>query len=149
MQLAEAIARESIRDTLARYNLAGDRGRLDDMLDCFTDDGVLEIEGEPACNGRDEIRAWLAGASADPSATSHIPLLRHHLTTSGIEFEGDEAARAWSYFFVVTEAGPDHSGRYVDRLRRSSTRWLLSHRRVVVDWMSESSRFTVVDRPGR
>jgi hypothetical protein len=41
----------------------------------------------------------------------------------------------------VTEIGPDHSGRYVDRLTRSGARWLLSHRRVMIDWMSGNSRF--------
>ena len=41
MEQWELIARESIRDTVARYNHAGDSGRYDDMIGCFTVDGVL------------------------------------------------------------------------------------------------------------
>ena len=39
----ELVAREHIRDTLARYNWSGDAGRLDNLADTFSEDGVLEI----------------------------------------------------------------------------------------------------------
>ena len=45
MTLEELIARECVRDTYARYNHAGDRGRLTELADCFTEDGVLELKG--------------------------------------------------------------------------------------------------------
>ncbi len=45
MTLEEMLARESIRQTMARYNIAGDRLRLDDFLAVFTTDAILESEG--------------------------------------------------------------------------------------------------------
>ena len=45
MELWELAAREGIRDTVARYNHAGDAGRFDAMVECFTPDGRLAIVG--------------------------------------------------------------------------------------------------------
>jgi hypothetical protein len=39
MQMWELVAREHVRDTLARYNWSGDAGRLDDLADTFCADG--------------------------------------------------------------------------------------------------------------
>ena len=64
MTVDELLARESIRHTLASYNMAGDRLRVDDFIAVFTEDGILESEGVPEKDafrnvGRDEIRAWM------------------------------------------------------------------------------------------
>ena len=56
-----------------------------------------------------------------------------------------QQARAWSYFLVVSEIGLDHAGRYVDRLECRDGAWRIVHRRVVVEWSSPDSRFTLPD----
>ena len=61
MQMWELVAREHIRDTLARYNWSGDAGRIDDLADTFCADGVLEIRGFEPLNGRSAIVAFLGG----------------------------------------------------------------------------------------
>jgi len=38
----ELAVREAVRGTLARYNHAGDRGRIHELAEQFTADGVLE-----------------------------------------------------------------------------------------------------------
>ncbi|SON58600.1 hypothetical protein MSIMFI_00078 [Mycobacterium simulans] len=49
MEMWELVAREQIRNTLARYNWSGDAGRLDELAQTFCADGVLEIRGfEPS-----------------------------------------------------------------------------------------------------
>jgi hypothetical protein len=143
MDVQELLAREGIRDTLARYHLSGDRGRLGEMLDCFTADAVLEIDGESPARGRGAIETRLAGAVEGLHARvpAEETVLRHHLTTSGITLDGSDRARAWSYFAVVTDAGLDHAGRYVDELRLVDGHWRLSRRRVVVEWRSAQSRY--------
>ena len=147
MDEVELLAREGIRDTLARYNLSGDRGRVEELAACFTEDGVLDIEGSWRAEGRDEIIRHTGVVARvtekrDEKTTSKARrLMRHHLTTSGIEITSSDSARAFSYFLVITEAGPDHAGRYVDRLRRDGERWLIEHRRVVIEWWAESSRY--------
>ena len=134
-------AREAIRDLMARYHLAGDRGRLAEILDCFTANGVLEIDGETPLVGRDAIHARLARAIDERQPSSVRPLVRHHLTTCRIEVTSPREASAIAYFLVVTEIGLDHAGRYVDRFACDGGIWRLAQRRVVVEWMAEASRF--------
>ncbi|SOJ55254.1 hypothetical protein MSIMFB_02743 [Mycobacterium simulans] len=45
MEMWELVAREQIRNTLARYNWSGDAGRLDELAETVCADGVLEIRG--------------------------------------------------------------------------------------------------------
>jgi hypothetical protein len=50
-----------------------------------------------------------------------------------VEPASPEAASAASYFLAITERGPDHWGRYRDRLVAVGGRWLFHHRRVRTD----------------
>ena len=61
METWERVARECIRDTVARYNHAGDAGRFDDMVACFTPDGVLRVVGGESHRGHDALRAFFSG----------------------------------------------------------------------------------------
>ena len=140
MDAAEAIAREQIRETLASYNHSGDRGRLEELVECFTPDGVLEIAGEEPSNGRDAILKRLTGVIDDTAKAAAAPMVRHHLSSTRIQMESDGEARVWSYFFVITEVGPDHWGRYIDRFRRTDDAWLIAHRRVVTEGASPNAR---------
>lgn len=140
MDAVEAIAREQIRETLASYNHSGDRGRLEELVACFTPDGVLEIAGEEPARGRDAIRQRLTSVVADTVKAAAAPLVRHHVSSTRIELAGDAEARVWSYFFVITEVGPDHWGRYVDHFRRTGNAWLIAHRRVVTEGASPNAR---------
>lgn len=140
MSAREATDRVAIRDTLDRYNLAGDRGRLDDLAACFTEDGVLEIRDDWVARGRAEIIQRLDSARAVFASPGHRPLVRHHLTTHRAEFLSETESRAWTYFLVITATGPDHSGRYVDHLQKVADSWLLSHRTVIVEWRTEGPK---------
>jgi uncharacterized protein (TIGR02246 family) len=139
----ELVARESIRDVIARYNHAGDRGRLAELAQCFTEDGVLELEGEPPLRGRAAIEAYLAGVAKRVAASARGGQMRHHVSSLVIELEGAGRAHAWSYFCVFTEIGVDHWGRYADELVRSGDAWLFAHRRVRVDGSAPGSRVVV------
>jgi hypothetical protein len=139
LDLAELLARESIRPTIARYNNAGDRGRLDDLVRCFAPDGVMQIDGEGDIKGREAIKARLSRVVGESEARSGTPLVRHYTTNTHIEFESRESARVFSYFFVITEIGPDHWGRYADRLRPVGDEWLFAQRRVTTEGASEGS----------
>jgi hypothetical protein len=136
----ELLAREAIRDVIARYNHAGDRGRLDELVRCFAEDGALELEGEAPLRGRAAIHAHLSGVAARLAANTARATLRHHVSSLRIEVQGAGAAEAWSYFSVFTEIGLDHWGRYGDRLVRRGDEWLFALRRVRVDGASPGSR---------
>jgi uncharacterized protein (TIGR02246 family) len=148
MDASEVIAREEIRDVISRYNHAGDRGQLDALARCFTEDGVLDLEGEDDFVGRAAIRARLTGVVDDAAKRSTRARLRHHVSSVKIDLTGPDAATAASYFLVFTEVGLDHWGRYADRLSRASGEWRIAYRKVRVDGATPQSRMAVAHRIG-
>ena len=148
MDASEAIAREEIRDVISRYNHAGDRGDLDALVRCFTETGVLDLEGEDDCAGRAAIRERLSDVVSDLAERSERALLRHHVSSIRIELTGFDTAIAASYFLVFTEVGLDHWGRYADRLVRADGAWRIAHRKVRVDGATPNSRMATPHRVG-
>jgi len=148
MDASEAIAREEIRDVISRYNHAGDRGDLDALVRCFTETGVLDLEGEGDCEGRTAIRGRLSGVVSDLAGKSERALLRHHVSSIRIELTGSDTAIAASYFLVFTEIGLDHWGRYADRFVRDDDAWRIAHRKVRVDGAAPNSRMAIGHRVG-
>jgi hypothetical protein len=141
MEWWELEAREMVRNTVAGYAHAVDGGRFDELLELFAEDGVLEVDGEGAHQGREEIRAFVTGVNVDLSAASSLPLIRHFTANLHIEVDDPMHARARCYFLAVTERGVDHWGRYRDQLVRVGDGFLFSHRRVRTDGGAPGSWF--------
>jgi hypothetical protein len=133
----EAVVRESIRQLLAAYHFAGDRGRVDDLAATFAEDGVMEFASGTHC-GREAIREALSGVGRREGG-GPIGFLHHHLTTSHIDLSGPDSATGSSYFLVMSRVGIDHSGRYADEYVRVEGQWLIARRRVTVAWASTES----------
>ena len=150
MTLDELLARESIRATMASYNIAGDRLRADDLMAVFTEDGVLESDGVSDADafryeGRAAIGEWISRWRRPVETAQQVPkatFVRHHLSTCHIEITGADTARARTYWVAYTDIGPDHCGYYVDSFRKVGERWLIAHRKVRLDWRSPQSLFT-------
>lgn len=132
MEPWEVAAREAIRDLVARYNANGDGGRFDPMLELFAEDAVLEVP-DRRLEGRATIRRFFEEVAAGSGDRPRARLLRHFTATHQIDVESEERARGRCYYQVLTEAGLDHWGRYVDRYRRQGDRWLFASRTVSVD----------------
>ena len=140
MEMWELVAREQIRDTLARYNWSGDAGRLDGLAKTFCTDGVLEIRGEEPLRGRTEIVSFLGGVTRNVASKVDVrPVVRHNV--ANVMFTGltREVAHVSSYFTVVTHIGLDHFGRYRDTLVPDGGTWLIKHRKVSTDWAAANS----------
>lgn len=139
MEPWELLARECIRDTVARYNHAGDAGRFDTMVECFTADGQLVVvgDGEPH-RGHRALRAFFSGVGDAAPGFTH---LRHCVTNLLIEIADPSEAVARSYFQVITDIGLDHWGRYHDRFVPVDDRWLLARRSVKTDGYAPRSFF--------
>jgi hypothetical protein len=136
----ELVAREQIRDTLARYNWSGDAGRIDSLAETFCTDGVLEIRGFEPLRGRTEIVSFLGGVTGNVARNVDVkPVVRHNL--ANVLFTGltREVAHVSSYFTVVTHIGLDHFGRYRDTLVPDGDTWLINHRKVSTDWAAPNS----------
>ena len=143
METWELVAREQIRDTLARYNWSGDAGRIDDLAETFCADGVLEIRGLAPLSGRSEIAAFLGGVTGNVATGANDaevkPIVRHNV--ANVLFTGltPDQAHVSSYFTVVTHIGLDHFGRYRDILVPDGDTWLIKHRKVSTDWAAPNS----------
>ncbi|RAV02814.1 nuclear transport factor 2 family protein [Mycolicibacter senuensis] len=138
MTLDELIARENVRDTYARYNHAGDRGQLEQLSACFSEDGILEVKGGFTARGRGEIVAALsdlgprvARTDTPPPGAHHI--VRHYVANLLFTAVHPERIETQAYFVVFQVDAADHWGRYRDVLVPVGDRWLFAHRRVSVD----------------
>ena len=135
--------RIAIGDRLAACTQAGDARKADAYAECFTVDGVLQLD--QAIAGREAIRAWMGGASiipppkADAAGARSPGFVSHHLTTSKVELTGPDAAKARTYWLVTSAAGLDHNGYYDDVLRKEGGLWLIAHRRPRTLWISPQS----------
>jgi SnoaL-like protein len=140
MEMWELVAREQIRDTLARYNWSGDAGRIDGLAETFCVDGVLEIRGVEPLRGRSQIAAFLGGVTGNIADNVDVkPVVRHNVTNVLFTVLTPEEAHVSSYFSVVTPIGLDHFGRYRDTLVPDGGTWLIKHRKVSTDWAAANS----------
>lgn len=152
MTIDDLLARESIRHAIASYNIAGDSLRPDDLAATFTEDGIYEFPGfgpVPGFHfqGREAIRAASAGwrRKDQPAKPGKLSFVRHNITTCKIDLNDPDSATARSYWLVITDIGPDHSGTYNDIFRKVGDDWLIAHRRIRVDWRSPDSLFPPLD----
>ena len=127
-----AAARDAIRELVARYHQLGDAGRLDELLETFSETAVLEVDGRVYA-GRSAIREMFAAAAAETREGDAAEYIRHFVASHSIEPLGPGRARGRSYFQVLTERGLDHWGRYRDEYVLQDGRWRFARRRVVVD----------------
>jgi hypothetical protein len=142
MELWELVARESIRDLVARYNANGDSGRFEEMLKVFAEDASMELvavdgtvrryEGiEQVATIFTETKAgWDATLPTASTARHHI---RHFTATLQIDLIDESHARGRCYFLVVMAHGVDHWGRYVDEYGIRDGRWVITLRRALSD----------------
>src|SRR5579871_1715185 len=133
MDAWEVGAREAIRELIASYAHAVDRGRFVEMAELFATDGVLEIDGRPPLAGREAIAGMLGDVKGQLAGTGPAAFIRHHVSSVSISVTSPSHAQAWSYFFAITHRGPDHWGRYRDELVTGPEGWRFQRRRVSVD----------------
>jgi hypothetical protein len=145
----EAIAREAIRDLVARYNASGDSGRVEQVLELFWPDATMEVGGPEAPRvhtGLDEIGTIFTGAAATTfrPTTSPAPssVFRHHVrhfvATHVIDFADASHATGYAYFQVLMPHGLDHWGRYFDAYESRDGEWRFARRKVVLDGRREA-----------
>lgn len=153
MTVDDLLAREGIRDLVARYNSYGDTGRFDQLFELFVDDAVMEVgpaHGErTAYEGREQVKLIFTGAQGrvqgqdERAATTYI---RHFTATHQIDLVDADHASGRCYFAVIigdaVEArGLDHWGRYIDEYVRVDEVWKFQRRKVYVDGQNPGSWF--------
>ncbi len=160
MTLDELLAREAIRALMAKCAQAGDSLRAEEYAACFTEDGILKTGAAGEGLGlnlasRAEIFAWQTekrapGKGMGQSGPVALTFARHNLATCKIEITGPDSAQARTYWHVITDAGPDHSGVYRDTFRRVDGEWLIAERQVRTEWAAQNSLMVPpASRPGQ
>jgi len=139
VELWEVVARERIRDTLARYNWSGDAMRLDEFAGSFCEDGELQLRGSDPVRGRAAIAEFIGGVGTPAAVGGPVRIVRHNLTNIRFLELTRQQARVASYFTVLTEIGLDHYGRYRDTFVPVGDDWLIRHRFISTDWAAPSS----------
>jgi len=134
------IARSRIKDTIARYNIAGDKRDLDAFVATFCEDAIYE-SAVFSCAGANDIRQYLLTAWKPVPAVPSPRFRRHHITTTQIDVHDAQQASGRVYYLMVTDLGLDHCGYYLDRYRPVGDRWLIAHRQVWMDWSLPQSLF--------
>jgi hypothetical protein len=144
MELWELVARESIRDLVARYNANGDSGRFAEMMKVFADDAVMELVAADGSVRRYEGAAEVAsiftetksgwdGGTAAGKGTTTPHHVRHFTSTHQIDLTNQTEATGRLYYLVLMAHGVDHWGRYVDEYGLRDGRWLITQRRALSD----------------
>jgi len=137
----ELVAREEIRDLVARYNANGDTGRFEQVLELFAPDAVMAIGDERTYRGREEINEIFTGARDRADYGDRPVYLRHMTATLQIDLVDQATARGRCYYQVLTAAGLDHWGRYLDEYKTVDGRWRFASRRVTTDGRAPNSIF--------
>ena len=132
MEVWEVVARESIRDLVARYNANGDSGRFDQVLALFGPNATMDVGGT-AYEGHEAIRTIFTSARSDLTGAAGPSYLRHFTATLQIDVLGRTQARSRCYYAVIMEHGLDHWGRYLDEFGILDGAWCFTRRRVLTD----------------
>lgn len=133
MRLAEDI--EAIKQLKAEYCYAFDEGRIDDVANLFTEDGVCEFGPNFGGThvGRETIRNFFwRMPEADPANRGTVI---HAATNPLIKVDGDSATGKW-YFTVLNARAVEQPlriiGRYDEEYRRVDGAWKI--RRISIEF---------------
>jgi uncharacterized protein (TIGR02246 family) len=146
----DAAAAEGARTLIGAYIDAVDRGQAHRIAELFTDDGVLEIRGDSFDAGRYEGRTAIEDRfKSSGQAFAGLPqttYVRHHVSSVRIREDSDDVLVSDSYFLAVTDRGPDHWGRYSDRVVHTGDGWRFAARVVVHEGSNPGSFVEVLPR---
>jgi len=143
--------RDEIRQLVATYTAAGDQRRNDLRAHIWAEDAVMVLPVWRAEGRLGILKALGAGAAQAAAAIAEgrpEPMIRHHITSSLVTFDGPDEATGRSYWINFSEKGPDHSGLYADRYRRIDGAWKIVFREVRIDWKAADSRLGAEMRVG-
>ncbi|MCU1477474.1 MAG: hypothetical protein JWQ64_2167 [Subtercola sp.] len=125
----------AIQDLVYRYGYSFDDGRMDDFIDCFTEDCVGEyLPFAEGFNGRDEITRFAEGARGKfPRLTETF----HFTVSPVIVLDGDVASSRWHW--MNPSSAEEASGEFVSawqfgiyemEFRREESGWKISRNKV-------------------
>ena len=131
-RLVELEDREAIRLLVNDLNWMSDEGRLDDLLDCFTDDLVYDVGAFGTFRTKPELREFYK------QTTEAFPMRIHYAMNQVIELRGDKAKSRcyWkAELDLVGRGAVSSSGHYLDELVKQRGRWKVAKRVATITYM--------------
>jgi hypothetical protein len=139
----EVLDRFLINELQSRYALAHDLTDPAMYASVFTEDAELYGAGRLLAKGREALHAIGVNDrkrfnAAAKEGERSFGALRHVISNSVIELDGDTAATGVCYVLTVVnrpERGPEilSVGRYEDEYRKVDGEWLIAKREIVMD----------------
>lgn len=123
--------RQELAELVARLSRAVDRADHDGIVACYAERS-FDDHGRFRGSG-----AEFADYICNAAFTAASPFVFHCLGQSVFDVEGDEAfgETIYTFYMQTDEASIHHSiGRYVDYFQRVDGRWLITYRRVIMEW---------------
>jgi ketosteroid isomerase-like protein len=127
------LARDAIRQVLARYARAIDRADGPLLKDCYFEDAIEEHGSSFSGPAHQYVDLAMPKVRA-------MGVMQHLLGNSHVELQGDVAyveTYIWT-FARFTKDGRDWDtftgGRLMDRFERRGGEWKIAHRRTIFDW---------------
>ena len=146
IDLEALIARAVIYDTQTRYFQGIDRGSVEQVRACFTEDVKCWYDGKPSTEGiaacMDNFWAFKYQKSGDWKITTHF---MGNLTFNAMDATSAETETNAIAFLVLKTGEPKNeittmrSLRYLDRWRKVGDQWLICERQHTLDWSSNVS----------
>ena len=112
---------QAVHNLLGSYGLLLDRLQVEEWLDLFSDDAVLDIDGN-ALDSREKRRGLTASAPRGLHV-ANLPVIRGDL-------DGDGLSATSTFLFWNTEKSTTRLGWYDDTLVRVEDGWRFSLRRI-------------------
>jgi ketosteroid isomerase-like protein len=115
-----------IKELTARYCWHVARHEGAEIVDLFTDDGVLVLEGLDPVTGREALARFYD--TAVTKGEEQLPFIQNHI----IEVDGDHATGTCGLEARFSRSGKSVTvaGYYEDSYRRDGERWLFAERKV-------------------
>lgn len=148
MTIEELLAREAIRDVMARYVAAADRGHYSELAALFTPDGVIGFGERHKYEGREAIATGMTEAAKRRGAYDDGNFQRHILGQPLIGITDANTASAVTYLLVVSELGVEASGVYIDDFVKQDGSWFIAKRYANMEWGRADSRGGNHFKPG-
>ncbi len=130
--LAELLAKDAIREVMARYCHALDACNFSGVAALFAEDGVWTTDYGRA-TGRAEIEAFLA--TVVPTK-GNGPQRKHYIANTVIDVADNSASAVSDYLIIRESEGgliPVMGGTYKDRFKRIGNGWFFAEKLLVHD----------------
>jgi ketosteroid isomerase-like protein len=127
------LARDAIREVLARHSRAIDRADGPLLKSCYFPDAIEEHGSSFSGNAHEYVDVAMP-------RVRQMGTMQHLLGTSHIDLQGD-VAYVETYIWTFARFAKDGrdwdtftGGRLMDRFERRDGQWLIAHRRTIFDW---------------